>query len=440
MPRLLASPPTADAVLVQRPDGRRVSIEALPASRGGSAVRGRSLVGAVLDESAFFLNDDGAYVVTDEDTFKAVTVRVVRGGQVLVASTPWARAGLLFDLFDENHGRPTTALAARGATTVMRAGEPAIEAIVERERRRDPGNAAREYDAEFVDSSASLLSSEDVRACVDEGVRERPPRPDGIYAVLLDVGLRNDRTACAVVHVAEKSRGDGAPTLRQLVVDALRVLKPAPGRGVSLDDVERVVAGLVRRYRHVVGVFADIHFADALRPRFEQRAIKFVEMTMAPSAQENRAKSLAALVGSHAAKLLDDPDLVSELQDLKVQRHAGGRVSVGAIGKRHDDVADTMLLAVDGEVMGALPSCGGDAGRVEFRPGALRWGEEGLTAHGGRWVRVNADGSEELAGTPAWAEGAEQEFEELRAEGIYTPESMRFFHERDGGLNVRIGE
>ena len=46
---------TADSVTIERPDGRRVVIECLPATRGGSAVRGRSLVGAVLDESAFFL-------------------------------------------------------------------------------------------------------------------------------------------------------------------------------------------------------------------------------------------------------------------------------------------------------------------------------------------------------------------------------------------------
>ncbi len=433
MPGVLAAPPTADAVTVVRPDGRRVSIEALPASRGGSAVRGRSLVGAVLDESAFFLNEDGAYVVNDEEIFKAVTPRVVRGGQVLIVSTPWARSGLLFDLFDENHGRPASCLAAHGPTLVMRAGDPSIEAIVERERRRDPGNAAREYDAIFTDSSASLLSSADVQACVSKGVRERPPRPGVVYAMTLDVGLRNDATAICVFHAEEKDRGTGAPTLRMLAIDAIKILKPTPGRRVSLDDVEAAVAGLAIRYR-VDRVCADLHFADALRPRLAQRGVGFVEASMSPSAQETRGKTLAALFSSHAVRLVDDPTLIGELQDLKVQRHAGGRTSIGAVGNRHDDAADVCLLA--GEVMGGLPSCGGDAGRVEFRPGSLAWGEDGLSAHGGHWVKVHADGSEELAGVPAWAAGAEAEFEDLRAQGIHTPESIEFFRQRDGGLNM----
>jgi hypothetical protein len=259
-----------------------------------------------------------------------------------------------------------------------------------------------------------------------------------VYALVLDVGLRNDRTAVMVVHVSEKSRGDGAPTLRQLAVDCLRVLEPTPARRVSLDDVEQVVASLATRYR-AASVHADLHYSDALRPRLHTRGIRFVEMPMSPSAQENRAKTLAALVGSHAVSLLDDADLVSELQDLRIERHAGGRVSVGASGRRHDDRADCILLACDGEVMGRLPSCGGDAGRVEFRPGNLVWGEGGLSANGGHWVKVTEGGHEEPACTPPWADGADLEYEALKAQGIFTPESSAYFMARDGGLNVRIG-
>jgi hypothetical protein len=435
MPGALASPASADMMVLQRPDGRRVRLECLPASRGGGAVRGRSLVGAVLDEACFFRDESGAFVVNDSEVFRAIAPRIMRGGQLAILSTPWARSGITWELFDENFGRPTTALCVHAPTLTMRAGEPSIEAIVERERRRDPMNASREYDAEFVDSSASLLSSEDVRGCIDKGVRERPARPDVVYGLALDVGLRNDSSAALAFHVEEMDRGPGFPTLRMLVLDALKILKPAPGRRVSLDDVEDAVAGLAVRYR-IPRLCADLHYADSLKPRLAQRGVGFVEASMSPSEQETRGKTLAGLFSSRAVRLLDEPTLVGELVDLKVQRHAGGRVSIGAVGKKHDDCADACLLAAD--VMQGLPACGGDAGRVEFRPGSLSWSDAGLDASGGRWVRVLADGREEMAATPPWAELADLEYEELRAQGVFTPESIQYFTARDGGLNVPV--
>src|SRR5204863_19806 len=60
---------TADSLTLRRPDGRIVTIECLPATRGGSALRGRTLVGVVLDECAFFRDSD--YTVNDADIFSA---------------------------------------------------------------------------------------------------------------------------------------------------------------------------------------------------------------------------------------------------------------------------------------------------------------------------------------------------------------------------------
>ena len=70
------------------------TLEALPATRGGSALRGRSLVGAVLDEAAFFRDED--YSVNDAEIYRAVAPRILPEGQTIIASTPWAEGvGLL---------------------------------------------------------------------------------------------------------------------------------------------------------------------------------------------------------------------------------------------------------------------------------------------------------------------------------------------------------
>jgi hypothetical protein len=80
---------TTDAFVVVREGGRRVAIECLPATRGGSAVRGRTLLSAVLSEASMF-RDDSGYVVNDRAIYEAAAPRVVDGGLVVIESTPWA--------------------------------------------------------------------------------------------------------------------------------------------------------------------------------------------------------------------------------------------------------------------------------------------------------------------------------------------------------------
>jgi hypothetical protein len=143
---------TSDAFSLRRPDGALVAIETLPATRGGSATRGRTLVSAVLDESAFFRDAD--YLINDEEVFRAVSPRVLDGGLTVIVSTPWAEAGLLFAEFDRNFNHPRGALACRGTTLLM---NPSKRAEVERERERDPENARREFDAEFLARGVSTF-------------------------------------------------------------------------------------------------------------------------------------------------------------------------------------------------------------------------------------------------------------------------------------------
>lgn len=417
---------TADSVTIERPDGKRVAIEALPASRGGSAVRGRSLVGAVLDESAFFFDGDTGYVVSDVEVYRAVMPRVVKGGQTIVASTPWVRAGLLFELFTANARTHAHAIAAHAPTVLMRDFDPTVVAIVERETARDAANAEREFGASFVDSSASLLSSEDVNACVDAGVTSRPPRADVLaahaYAMTIDVGLRNDSTVVMVGHIESRSR-PGAPVVRILVVDACVILKPLPLKRITIDQVEDEVAKLSGRY-NVTRVAGDIHMADAIGPRLEQRGIKFVELPMSPNAQETRGKTLAAMFSALAVRLVDEATLVSQLRELKVTRHAGGRVSIGAQSSKHDDAADALLLLCD--VSSGLPACGGDADRVEMRFGRPHHDEEGFHSGGVHYVQIGENGRETPAEIPEWDPYFAIYAEEMLQQGVSTPAIERW--------------
>jgi hypothetical protein len=146
-------------------DGRRIRYQVLPATRGGTSVRGRPLVGALLDENCYFR--DANFVINDEAIFNAITPRILTGGQVILASSPWAEIGLLFSLWRDNFGDPDTALVGRAATTVMR-DDADTRRKVDRERRRDPDNASVEYDANSLTTDTGLFLS---AAVVDAAVK-----------------------------------------------------------------------------------------------------------------------------------------------------------------------------------------------------------------------------------------------------------------------------
>lgn len=407
---------TTDTVTFVRPDGRTVTVEAIPVNRAGTAARGRSLLCAVIDESAFLLDEN--YVAADVHSFNAVAPRVIPNGMVLVQSTPWARAGLLFDLIERNHGHPSDAVAVRAPTALMRAGDPGIAAMLERERRRDERNFAREYGADFFAEEGALFDPSDIDACVDRGVTIRPPQSEVSYGMSIDVGLRRDWTSILVFHVSHRKR-ENAPPLSALVIDAVKVLKPGLFSRISLDDVEAAIVALASRY-DVAFVGGDIHYADAIGPRLRERGLEFKELAMAPAAQARRAETLVARVAARSIRLIDHPDLVKQLKQLREVRHAGGRTSVGAPERKgaHDDVADTVLLAC--ELARELPESGDGSyvviANVGHEPGV------GLTVTPEWYERVVENGRERFvpAIPPPGTQARRDLAERFRSEGTLT--------------------
>ena len=145
---------STDSATIRRPDGREVVFEIMPATKGGSAVRGRSLVGALFTEASFFRDKD--FAINVDDVYRGVLPRILAGGQLILETTPWAQLGLVFELFDANWGKPASCVAAHCPTLVMRSDARTV-ALVERERNRDPENARREFDAEFLARGVSAF-------------------------------------------------------------------------------------------------------------------------------------------------------------------------------------------------------------------------------------------------------------------------------------------
>jgi hypothetical protein len=331
--KMLIESQGADGFLLRRPDKSLVAVECLPATRGGSALRGRSLVSAVLDECAFFRSDD--HVINDGDVFRAVAPRVMSGGMVVLASTPWVGAGLLFSEFDRNHGHAVSAIAAHAPTTLLRP-DSKTKALVERERERDADNARREFDAEFLASGASsFFDGEVLEEAAALWVHE-PPDPD-LFAAGADFAFLADASALVVVSRSEEE---------YRVAD---VLERRPTKSVPLvpSAVVGEFAARAKKYG-VQAIVADSHGKASVVEHLGARGLEFID---APAGQRAIAQTYLAvrdlLVEGRLALPRHDRLLRQMVETVATPLLGGGlRISHPRVAGGHGDLVSALVLAV----------------------------------------------------------------------------------------------
>ncbi len=131
-----------------RYDGVLVQVMTLPKGAGGGALRGFSLVSLLVDEAEFVNMAGSDAAVTDAALINAAMPRLLVGGKIILASTPWPSGSETARLFNANRNNPTSALAVHGSTVFLRNYDPETVGKVAAERARDAQNCKREFDAE----------------------------------------------------------------------------------------------------------------------------------------------------------------------------------------------------------------------------------------------------------------------------------------------------
>ncbi len=329
---------TQDSFEFLRDDGRTVVFAAMPATAGGSAVRGRSLVGALMTEAAFFR--DSFSVVNDVDVYKALVARIVKGGQLVIESTTWAELGLLWQLWDQNFGKPAGALVAHCPTLLMR---PDLASLVATERARDPDAAAQEFDAEFRAAGASVfLDPRAVDEMVDEEMAHPMPYDESApKAAGGDLGFVSDSSALTIVQ-----RKGEAPAWLAFVDE----MKPVPGFPLQPSEVCRRFALAMRRYgaRELI---CDGHYAESVKEHLEPYRMRTFP---APSGAQGKLEvHIAAreMIYEKQIKIPKLPRLVAQLKSLVSKPVAGGGMKIEFPRRRtgglaHGDIGSSFILSL----------------------------------------------------------------------------------------------
>ncbi|MFW6068108.1 MAG: hypothetical protein ACOC9E_00855 [Chloroflexota bacterium] len=342
--RLIAKE-SADAIELTN----RVAIEIHTASF--RAVRGYTLLAAILDEIAIWYSD-GAN--PDAEILAALRPGLgTLGGRLIALSSPYARRGVLWETYRRHYGREGQILVARAPTRVLNPTFP--RRLIDEALEADEPRARAEYLAEFRTDVETFVSREVVEACVAPGRVELPPLSGIRYQAFVDPsGGSGDAFTLAVAH----READ------QIVIDALRERRPP----FSPEAVVGEYAELLRAYR-VARVTGDRYAGEWPREQFRKRGIAY---EASRHVKNDLYVGLLPRLNSATVTLVDDQVLQRQLVALERRTSRGGRDSIDHPPNGHDDVANAVAGVVS-MLSRPRPRWGVASLKPDEREGAVNW-------------------------------------------------------------------
>ena len=304
----------------------RVQIEIHTASF--RVTRGYTFAAVLADETAFWRDEESRN--PDVEIFRALRpgLSTIPGAMLLNASSPYRKAGLLYQTFVRHWGREDgRVLVWRGTTLDM---NPALDPDVVREAyEEDPEGAAAEYGAEFRTDVSDFVPRDVVRACTIPGRVEMLPERARNYLAFVDPsGGSSDSMTLAIAH----REGE------QAVLDALREVRPR----FSPEAVVADFAALLKSFR-ISRVVGDRYGGEWPRERFRAWGIGY---DISERTKGDIYREILPLLNSAKVELLDVPRLGSQLCGLERRTGRGGRDSIDHGPGAHDDVANAAAGAL----------------------------------------------------------------------------------------------
>jgi hypothetical protein len=313
------------------------------------AVRGRSILCAVLDECAFFRDENFASPDVEVDAALSPGLARVSGSMKILISSVHKRSGLLYNRYRDFYGVDNSdILVVFGGT---RQFNPTFsESIIEKSLLEDPERYSAEYLCRWRDDLSTWLSRELLEAAVDRGVYVRPPDPGINYFAGADAsGGRNDSFTAAISH----REGD-----EKIVLDALYERR-APFNPTEV--VDEIIA-LMRQY-DCTKITGDKYAAGWVTEAFAKRGGQYVQSELDRSAIYMNALPIFT---SGRARLLDNPKLVSQFAALERRTFSTGRERIDP-GPGHDDLCNSVAIA--------LSLADNKRGPVIIPPELIEWAE-----------------------------------------------------------------
>jgi hypothetical protein len=283
------------------------------------AVRGRSLLLCILDEVAFFRDENSS--TPDEETYRAVLPGLARmpGSMLIGISTPHAKAGLLFKQYQRHYGKDGDVLVIKAPSITF---NPTLDrGVIDRAVADDP-EARAEWLAEFRDDISQWATRELIEAATDHNILTRPARVGIKYTAFVDVsGGRSDSFALAIAHM------EGNVVTLDCVTEI-----PAP---FAADAAVDHAVNVMREY-HCYIAYGDAFGAEWVTQSFARRGVRYEPPGY--NATEIYINFLPLLTSARV-RLVDHRRTLSQLMALERTVLPAGREKIDHPRGGHDDCA-----------------------------------------------------------------------------------------------------
>jgi hypothetical protein len=284
------------------------------------SVRGWRLALVVLDEVAFFPNDNV------DELISALTPSIIPGGRLIGISSPNRKAGSLWALHEKFWGRDDAdTLIFKAPTKLL---NPTFsDRKIARDMERDPERCRAEYEAVFRDDIGALFDEETLRTAATG--KERPPEKGVRYQAFIDASAsKADSMTLAIAHAFDE----------MVYLDLIRENAPP----FDFAQVVGEYAGLLREYG-IHDCWGDRYAFASLESQLRRHRIALSQGKA--SATEFYLK-LKALLQAGAVVLLDDRKLIDQLKRLEIQRLPSGTERIDHPKNANDDVASAAAGAI----------------------------------------------------------------------------------------------
>jgi len=331
------------------------------------SLRGYTVLCAILEEIAFWRSDESAN--PDKEILAAVrpALATVPDSLLLGISTPYSRAGVLFDMFKAYYGRAGGPLIWKAPTRVM---NPSIDRrLIENALKEDPQAAAAEWEAEWRQDIEAFITQELVEACTVPG-RFELPRVEGVeYHGFADPsGGRQDSFTLGIAHAEASGK---------IVLDVLRERRPP----FQPEAVAGEYCDVLKSFG-ISRIAADRYAGEWVTAAFRKHGITVDASEL--SASELYIEMLP-MISNGTAELLDIKRLAGQLVGLERRARPGGKDLVTHYAGGHDDCANAaagaLVAAVTPSNMPNIRSLS-DRGEIGGRPWPARTSPVRLSGRG----------------------------------------------------------